>query len=321
MTDITADADWKLVTDSVFQLFSELDSNEYTPLGDRLHELGFADIESEYPLDAQELLFRAQGKNLTQTDCLYRVMLAEFPVDLRADATAVLLPPLGRGRTAGQVEGILLGPHQGNILVPRWSGEAVTVAVVPADALTSERIDTFDATAQWTLVRGEFDHPGSIATAQWSRAWSAAQRGLATELVALADQLLTLAAEHVTVRKQFGTPIGSLQSPRHALASAHATVEGARALLTEAWRYGGPMGAQGAKASAGRAHRAAADVALQVCGAIGLTAEHAIHRYVARGFQLNPLCGSPSELDTQIANRLFDSYPADLGLPTIIAAG
>ena len=40
--------------------------------------VGWSDIETEYPIEACELLFRAQGRSLAQTDCLDRVVLAEL---------------------------------------------------------------------------------------------------------------------------------------------------------------------------------------------------------------------------------------------------
>ncbi|WP_328354963.1 acyl-CoA/acyl-ACP dehydrogenase [Mycobacterium sp. NBC_00419] len=320
----TTDAEWKLVEDSVFGLFDELPTDAYAPIEGRLTDLGFAEIEEEYPVEAEELLFRAQGRSLAQTDCLYRVMLAELPRDLRT-ASAVLLPAPGSDPAAPpeRAQGVILGPASGTVLVPLQTGDGIVASLVAAECLHAAPADTFDPTVRWTHLRSAGSgttEPVFDITAQWTRAVSAAQRALATEIIALADQVIRLAVDHVSLRKQFGSHIGALQSPRHALANAFSTVEGARALLGEAWRYGGPMGAQAAKATAGRAHRAASDVALQVCGAIGLTSEHDLHRFVRRGFQLNVLCGSPAQLESQVARRLFDSYPADLGLPTVIAS-
>jgi alkylation response protein AidB-like acyl-CoA dehydrogenase len=157
------------------------------------------------------------------------------------------------------------------------------------------------------------------ASTEWNRAIAAAHRALATELIALADEALRIAVEHVSVRIQFGSPIGSFQSPRHLLADASAGLEGARALLRETWRYGGELSALTAKAAAGRAHRAISDAALQVCGAIGLTIEHDLHRYVTRGFQIDSLCGSYQQLETLLADRLFDDYAPGRALPAIVS--
>jgi hypothetical protein len=58
---------------------------------------------------------------------------------------------------------------------------------------------------------------------------------------------------------------------------------------------------------------------MQVCGAIGLTLEHDLHRYVARGFQIDSLYGSYQRLETVLADQLFDDYPVGHALPAIVA--
>jgi alkylation response protein AidB-like acyl-CoA dehydrogenase len=199
----------------------------------------------------------------------------------------------------------------------------VSVAVVDASRLDGQRLDTFDTSMHWTRVSGSLDAPLVEASTEWSQAVTAAHRALATELVELAERALRIAVEHVSVRVQFGAPIGSFQSPRHALADASAVLAGARALLGEAWRDGGELLALSAKAAAGRAHRAVSDVALQVCGAIGLTAEHDLHRYVTRGFQVDALCGSHDQLEALLAERLFEDSEEDWApgraLPAVVA--
>jgi len=183
--------------------------------------------------------------------------------------------------------------------------------VVDASRLDGQRLDTFDASTYWTRASGGLDVPLVEASTQWNQALGAARRALATELVELAERALRIAVEHVSVRVQFGAPIGSFQSPRHALADASAVLAGARALLDESWRDGGELLALAAKAAAGRAHRDVSDVALQVCGAIGLTAEHDLHRYVTRGFQVDALCGSHDRLEALLAERLFEGSEED----------
>jgi hypothetical protein len=313
-----SDESWQMVEEAVFRLFDELareGAGEHVAIGARLAELGWSEIEAEYPVEAREVLFRAQGRALTLTDCLDRIMLAELAPVLEGPAAHVLLPDLTTGYVpgsdTGRVSGIVLGPLEGRIVVP-LSGPTgtVSVGVVDASRLDGQRLDTFDASTYWTRVTGSIDVPLVEAT-EWNQALAAAHRALATELVELAERALRIAVAHVSVRVQFGAQIGSFQSPRHALADAWAVLAGARALLEESWRHGGELSALGAKAAAGRAHRAVSDVALQVCGAIGLTAEHELHRYVTRGFQVDALLGSHDRLEALIAQRLFAGYDAD----------
>ena len=325
------DESWPMIEEAVFRLFDELaakNPGEHIAIGPPLAELGWSDIEVEYPIEACELLFRAQGRSLAHTNCLDTVMLAELTALLAEPADGIVLPgPIDGydpGSNENRVSGIVLGPLSGDTprrLVVPVSGPMGTVSLglVDADTLIGTRMNTFDSSAYWTRVEGTLDGPLVDASTEWSRAIAAGHRALATELIALADEALRIAVDHVTVRHQFGSAIGSFQSPRHLLAEAKANLEGARALLAETWRYGGRLSAQTAKAAAGRAHRAVSDAAMQVCGAIGLTAEHDLHRYVTRGFQVDALCGSHQQLEALLAERLFEIYSPGRALPAIIA--
>ncbi|MDT5337461.1 MAG: hypothetical protein QOD90_2966, partial [Mycobacterium sp.] len=289
-------------------------------------ELGWSDIETEYPIEACELLFRAQGRSLLNSDCLDRVMLAELAPLLDGPVDGIVLPRIADGDKPGfdeeRVDGTLLGPlpRAGRLVVPVAGPQGtVSIGVIDGDHLEGVRLDTFDTSAHWSRVSGPRTGELVEASLEWSRAVASAQRALATELVALADEALRIAVEHVSVRIQFGSPIGAFQSPRHLLAEAKANLEGARALLAETWRYGGELSAMTAKAAAGRAHRAVSDAAMQVCGAIGLTIEHDLHRYVVRGFQIDSLCGSYQQLEAQLADRLFEDHAPGQALPAIVS--
>jgi hypothetical protein len=314
----TPDESWPMVEEAVFRLFDELaakNSGEHVAIGPPLAELGWSDIEAEYPIAASELLFRAEGRSLAHTDSLVEVILAELAPVVDGDVVGVVLPAISDGFTPAadteRIAGILLGPipNTGRLVVPVTNSRGtVSLGLVDADRLSGTRLDTFDSSAYWTQVSGPLEGDLVEASAEWSLAIAAAHRALATELVALADEALRIAVDHVTVRVQFGSPIGSFQSPRHLLAEAKANLEGARALLDETWRFGGEFSALIAKAAAGRAHRAVADATLQVCGAIGLTIEHNLHRYVTRGFQIDSLCGSYQRLEALLAERLIDDF-------------
>lgn len=319
------DDSWLMIEEGVFRVFDEI-AGEHSAIGPRLAGLGWSEIEAEYPIEACELLFRAQGRSLAQTDCLDRVMLAELASARCDPIDAIVMPAIGDRclptSDSEQVSGIVLGPLRGRVLVPVLdSSGSVTVGAVAADNLHGQRLDTFDPTVRWTRVSGPLHTEFADASDAWPRAVAAAQRALSTELIAIAEQILKLAVDHAKARIQFGTPIGSFQSPRHTLAEACAALEGARALMGESWRYGGQLSAQAAKAAAGRAHRTVSDTALQVFGAIGLTSEHDLHRYIRRGFQLDSLFGSYHELETLLAEQLFNTHPPGEALPAIVACG
>ena len=323
------DESWPMVEEAVFRLFDELaakGTGEHLSVGPPLAELGWSDIESEYPIAACELLFRAQGRSLLNSDSLANVLLAELAPVLDGTVDGIVLPGIADGYTPSsdteRVDGILLGPlpSDGRLVVPVSTPKAtVSIGIVDAEGLSGERLDTFDTSAHWTQVSGPMTGELVDASAEWDRAIAAGHRALATELVALADEALRIAVDHVSVRIQFGAPIGSFQSPRHLLADASAGLEGARALLSETWQYGGELSALTAKAAAGRAHRAVSDATLQVCGAIGLTIEHDLHRYVTRGFQIDSLCGSYQQLEALLADRLFAGDSPGRALPAIVS--
>ncbi|WP_428338932.1 acyl-CoA dehydrogenase family protein [Mycobacterium sp.] len=324
-----ADESWPMIEEAVFRLFDDAaNSGEHVAIGPQLAELGWADIETEYPIEACQLLFRAQGRTLATTDCLVTVMLAELAALLDGPVDGVVLPISADGPTPAsgqhQVTGLVLGPlargASGRLVVPvRGPMGTVSIGLADHDGLTGQRLDTFDSSVHWTQVRGPLESPLIDASTEWARALGVAHRALATELIALADEAMRITIEHVSVRQQFGSAIGSFQAPRHALADAAAGVEAARAVLQQSWLYGGRLSAVTAKVAAGRAHRGVSDATLQACGAIGLTAEHPLHRYVRRGFQLDALCGSYTQLEALLADRLFDTYAPGRALPGILS--
>jgi hypothetical protein len=322
------DESWPMVEEAVFRLFDELAAkgpDEHLSIGPPLADLGWSDIESEYPSASCELLFRAQGRSLLNSDSLTKVLLAELAPVLDGAVDGIVLPGIAAGYTPSsdteRVSGILLGPLPSNarLVVPVSTPKGtVSIRIVDTEGLSAAKLDTFDTSAYWTQVTGPMSSELKEASTEWGHAIAAAHRALATELVALADEALRIAVEHVRVRVQFGAPIGSFQSPRHLLADASAGLEGARALLSETWQYGGELSALTAKAAAGRAHRAVSDAALQVCGAIGLTIEHDLHRYVTRGFQIDSLCGSYQQLEALLADRLFADDSPESALPAVV---
>jgi hypothetical protein len=328
-TGQATDESWPMIEEAVFRLFDESaakHTGEHVAIGPPLDELGWSDIEDEYPIAACELLFRAEGRSLLNSDSLVKVMLSELSTLLDGPVDGIVLPRPADGCAPGsdgdRINGILLGPlpSNGRLVVPvsRPHG-TVSVGILDTDRLEAQRLDTFDPSAYWTQVTGPIPEDLIDASAEWTGAVAAAHRALATELVALADEALRIAVEQISVRIQFGSAIGSFQSPRHLLADASAGLEGARALLAETWRDGGEFSALTAKAAAGRAHRAVSDATMQVCGAIGLTMEHDLHRFVARGFQLDSLCGSYQQLEALLADRLFEDYSPGQALPALVA--
>ena len=187
MTTMT-DESWPMIEDAVYRLFVELaakNPGDHIAIGPRLVELGWSDIEAEYPIESCELLFRAQGHSLAQTDCLDRAMVAELSALLDDPVDGIVLPNLAHGYAPGsdddRVTGIVLGPldGRGRLVVP-VSGPmgTVSIGVVHAGELTGQRLNTFDPSVYWTSVSGPLGGPLSDASTEWHRAIAAAHSGM-----------------------------------------------------------------------------------------------------------------------------------------------
>jgi alkylation response protein AidB-like acyl-CoA dehydrogenase len=118
------------------------------------------------------------------------------------------------------------------------------------------------------------------------------------QLLGLTDRMITMSAEYVTARHQFGVPVGSFQAVKHHLANARVRLEFARpAVYRAAWSLAtaDPDRSEHcsmAKALASDAADLAARVALQVHGAIGYTWECDLHFFMKRAWALSAEWGS-----------------------------
>jgi acyl-CoA dehydrogenase len=99
-------------------------------------------------------------------------------------------------------------------------------------------------------------------------------------------RVLALSVEYANTRRQFGQPIGRFQAVQQLLAKLAAESAAARSAADIAWAAldAGALGFAGAvaKIRAGEAARAAAAIAHQVHGAIGVTDEHILHYFTRR---------------------------------------
>lgn len=296
----------------------------------RLDDLGWAEVLADDPATATTVLFAEHGRQLARTRALDDVVLAALDdvlppmqgeravahphpmaIDLFAFAPAATpLPGAGPGRV------VVLGPLDGvdEVVVPVRADESVGAVVVPVGALRTVPVDTFDHDAGWTAI--ELTDVGADVIdlgERWSAAVAGARRALAAELLGVCEAMLALAVEHTSARVQYGRRIASFQAVRHRLAEAHADIVGCQSLLTAAWADGGPWAAAIAKQAAGHLHQKVSGSALQVCGALGLSQEYALHRFVTRAALCDALYLPHQQLDAQLGRELLD--PANLGRP------
>jgi hypothetical protein len=112
------------------------------------------------------------------------------------------------------------------------------------------------------------------------RAW---QTALAAEVGGLMEAAVLHASRYVAERKQFGKPIGMLQSIQHRLARSYVLSQGAIWLARRAaWDTSDGVAAAAAATYATEGVREVMSTTHQVCGAIGITDEFRLTAYTAR---------------------------------------
>jgi hypothetical protein len=300
-----------LLTGSLREVFAGPDAD----VPRQLRELGWDEVAAAHPAAAATLLFAEKGRALSAAALLDDVVLpllsAEFPASLPGGAGLLCYPYPGAGTgpssTPLGTTGILLRPPQPDefLLIPVADGDGVSLTIAAAREFTVIPLPSLDPEAGWYAVAGptpavRYDGSG------WEAAVAAAHRALAAEIIGVTERALGLAVEHTSTRRQFNAPIAAFQAVRHRLADAHVALTAARALLAASFGDGSQspavatVAAVAAKAKAGRAHQTVSASAVQVCGAMGATLEHSLHRYVNRGAVLDGLLGSSAELTVEL---------------------
>jgi hypothetical protein len=293
--------DRDLLTGTLRSLFAQPDVDVPAALDD----LGWAEVAADDPAGATTLLFTEHGRALARSNILDQVVLAALPLDPGV-ARAVLYPPIGSAFVTG--EGVLLpgSTTAVEVVVPVLDG----LSVVSGTAVDARTVDGFDPGCGWSLARLADDPAPTHAAGTWVEAVAAGRRALAAELNGITGVILETAVQHTSERFQYGRAIASYQSVRHRLAEGHSSLEASRSLLAGAFADGSEWAATAAKAQAGEAYREVARHAMQVCGAIGLSYEHRLHRYVRRGALLDGLLGSSRDLTREMGARLLEGYRA-----------
>lgn len=227
---------------------------------------------------------------------------------------------------------VLATPRTAEMLPELSSGAPVTLAVIPgaplaADTAAAARIflvvddtlhradpETVSATVDPTRTASRL-RPGEPLTDGVAAGAALGLGALATaaQLIGLGGAMLTMAADYAQARQQFGRPVGSFQAVKHQLADVAIALEMARPLvLAAALGVDGAVPAEtqvgrdisAAKVAAADAARLAAHRALQVCGAIGYTAEHDLSLYLTKSRALIGAWGTPGEHRARILETL-----------------
>ncbi|MBA4022672.1 MAG: acyl-CoA dehydrogenase [Gordonia sp.] len=224
---------------------------------------------------------------------------------------------------SGNIAQVLGAAGATSILVPAEHHGAASLVLVTDDAprvAVSRRtgIDRTRATADL-----QFDAVGGVIVADGEGARVAVQVALdtgaallASEQVGICEWSLDAATQYLTVRHQFGRPIGSYQALRHRTAQLWIDINHARAAAI----YAASTLADGSadQAVAGSLAQAycsttalrVVEETLQMHGGIGFTWDHPLHLYLKRAFADTVLLGDADTHKRALAALIDIPQPA-----------
>lgn len=157
-------------------------------------------------------------------------------------------------------------------------GERISIARPSADDV--ESVESLFAYPMGKLKRALDLERLSDADAESTRKWL--RVALAAEVSGLLKASIDSTVEHLTLRKQFGRPLGSFQALRHRMAECAVLAGGVRWLMLKA---AGTGDAGDAALAASHAQESATRVVYEVhqmLGAMGMTLEHSLHLWTYR---------------------------------------
>jgi alkylation response protein AidB-like acyl-CoA dehydrogenase len=143
-----------------------------------------------------------------------------------------------------------------------------------------EPVESIYAYPMGRLTRHVRTAPLTAAEASVARKWL--RVAVAAEAAGLIQAAIDATVEHLTVRKQFGRPLGTFQALRHRMAECAVLAGGVKWLALKAAATGGEGDAA---LAAFHAQESGARIAYdlhQFLGAMGMTLEHPLHLWTYR---------------------------------------
>jgi hypothetical protein len=180
-------------------------------------------------------------------------------------------------------------------------GESIGIAHPPADA--TQAVESIFAYPMARLTKRLDIERLSDADADNVRKWI--RVALAAEISGLMQAAIDATVEHLTLRKQFGRPLGTFQALRHRMAECAVLAGGVRWLTLKAAATGD---AGDAALAASHAQESATRVAYEVhqmLGAMGMTLEHSLHLWTYRMKALLSELGGRGGQANAVAAYLF----------------
>jgi hypothetical protein len=285
---LDADAEQQSVIDAVRDLLARTASARPAPAAVGsvgLDRLGLAALASNGFLDV--------AADSTSRDHLNAVLVIEQGEQVAAAvpiaSRALVAPYLQPGEGWPDAVGLAYGDRS----IVRYGAEVDAVLMLDGDSVRLLTAGDYNAEPIQSRMayplarisvrsagRSGVSIGGPDAAARLTRAWRTA---LATELAGAMVRAVEVARAHVTVRTQFGRPIGSFQAVAHRLADAYVTAQACTWLARRAaWNLDDDLPAAVAATHATAVAQNVFDSVHQVVGAIGFTTEFDLRRSTMR---------------------------------------
>ena len=181
-------------------------------------------------------------------------------------------------------------------------GEQVSLAQVGPDDV--EAVESLFAYPMGRLKRRPASKVLSAEDTAKVRTWL--RVALAAEATGLLQAAIASAGEHLSIRKQFGRPLGSFQALRHRMAECTVLAGGVRWLALKAAATGDEADAALAALHAQESATRIAYDLHQMLGAMGMTLEHPLHLWTYRLKALVSELGGRGGQALAVARHVFD---------------
>jgi alkylation response protein AidB-like acyl-CoA dehydrogenase len=219
----------------------------------------------------------------------------------------------GESLVTGECSPVLHGHVADLFVVPACRDGRITLHVVRSDGpgVCVERLPSFDLTRPVARLRLSGAPAESLAAGtggDFDRVIDVARVLMAAEMLGGAEACLDMAVEYACRREQFGRPIGSFQSVKHACAEMMIEIDATRAAVMYAAMSAATgdelhLAAPLAKAQAADTFMQCAGAAIQIHGGIAFTWEHDLHLYFRRATTTAALFGSSAHHRALLADR------------------
>ncbi|MEU4658405.1 acyl-CoA dehydrogenase family protein [Streptomyces sp. NPDC023723] len=275
----------------------------------------------ETALAAAAAAARAETRHLAEEFAEGRLKAAfvhSAALRARSDDGGVVLSGRARALYAGSADWLL-------VVVP--SGTEPYVLLVPTDSAHIERRNALDLTrslydVDFDRVRVAADHVtgGHVLYAeqgQAQRLLDSMRVLIAADALGVGERLLEMTVAHVTVREQFGRPLGGFQAVKHKAADMSMALQALRAavyyaaMTLDAGVADASLAVAVAKGYAAETVPDVAGQALQLHGGIGFTWEHDLHLYLRRATADAALFGTASYHHGRVLDLLTSDAHAD----------